>query len=146
MVKIFRPNLQEWLDGYAEEIVLWRKVGVNAIQTTSASVPSTKESVDVLLTSKWGQDSPFNNQCIFNGVRCVTGCVATAMAQVMYYWATTGKDGEVFRPGSPALEADETVTYNYNVEALDAIDSFDWDNMTDDEPKTAESIAAVAHG
>ena len=138
------PNLQEWLDGYAEEIVLWRKVGVNAIKTTSASVPSTKESVDVLLTSKWGQDSPFNNQCIFNGVRCVTGCVATAMAQVMYYWATTGKDGEVFRPGSPALEADETVTYKYNVEALDAIDSFDWDNMTDDEPKTAESIAAVA--
>ncbi|WP_407405849.1 C10 family peptidase [Sodaliphilus sp.] len=41
-----------------------------------------------LLTSKWDQGSPFNNLCpVYDGTnRAVTGCVATAMAQVMNYW------------------------------------------------------------
>lgn len=33
---------------------------------------------------KWGQQSPFNNYCpLINGTRALTGCVATAMAQIM---------------------------------------------------------------
>ena len=41
-----------------------------------------------LLTSKWDQGTPFNDLCpLYDGSnRAVTGCVATAMAQVMNYW------------------------------------------------------------
>ncbi len=47
----------------------------------------------VLLTTNWHQDSPFNNACpdlgcttTYNG-RAPAGCAATAAAQIMRYWA-----------------------------------------------------------
>ena len=44
-------------------------------------------SVTPMLTSTWNQLSPYNALCPeLNGQRCVTGCLATAQAQVMYYW------------------------------------------------------------
>ena len=52
---------------------------------------STRRSggVGPLMTTKWGQEKPFNNQCkiTVNGkdYSLVTGCVATAIAQVMNY-------------------------------------------------------------
>lgn len=47
--------------------------------------------VKPLLPCKWGQGAPFNDLCpeyVVNGstVKTVTGCVATAAAQVMYYY------------------------------------------------------------
>ncbi len=40
-----------------------------------------------LLTCKWAQGAPYNLSCpLYDGtIPCVTGCVATAMAQVMHY-------------------------------------------------------------
>jgi hypothetical protein len=48
-----------------------------------------------LLTTEWGQGCGYNDLCPTNtsGLRCghfPTGCVATAMAQVMRYWQTPG--------------------------------------------------------
>ena len=48
-------------------------------------------SVQPLIQSKWGQSDPYNFYCpkdikSTSGKNCVTGCVATAMAQVMYFW------------------------------------------------------------
>lgn len=40
-----------------------------------------------LTKSRWSQEQPYNSMCpLVNGERSVTGCVATAMAQVLYYW------------------------------------------------------------
>jgi len=40
-----------------------------------------------LLTSSWHQQSPYNRDCpIGDGARCITGCVATAMAQILKFW------------------------------------------------------------
>ncbi len=47
----------------------------------------THADVEPLITTKWNQDEPYNVQCpaiLGDGV-CPTGCVATAMAQIMYY-------------------------------------------------------------
>lgn len=49
-----------------------------------------KSHVDELLVTRWNQSAPFNNMCptyTVNGSRknYVTGCVATSMAQMMYY-------------------------------------------------------------
>ncbi len=40
-----------------------------------------------LLSSNWHQEAPYNDFCPWgDGGRCVVGCVATAMAQIMKYW------------------------------------------------------------
>ena len=42
----------------------------------------------MLLTTQWGQEAPFNNLCPIatdGSGRCLTGCAATATAQVFYY-------------------------------------------------------------
>lgn len=47
---------------------------------------------DVLLATNWDQFPPYNNNCPHKGCtntsngRAVVGCVATAAAQIMYYW------------------------------------------------------------
>lgn len=48
-------------------------------------------SVQPLIESKWGQSDPYNQECpkdikSESGKNCATGCVATAMAQVMNFW------------------------------------------------------------
>jgi hypothetical protein len=71
------------------------------------------------LTSHWRQGSPYNDQCpeLTPGAdeHTVVGCVATAMAQIMYYWKwpNTGV-------------GDGSVTYNYR-----------WRNTWDEEPLTS---------
>ncbi len=55
--------------------------------------------IPVLIETDWGQGNPFNIQCPVDedGETCVTGCVATAMAQVMNYhrWPDHGSGGLV---------------------------------------------------
>jgi hypothetical protein len=46
-------------------------------------------TVGPYLTTTWGQGQPYNLLCpagSYDGSHSPTGCVATAMAQVMYYW------------------------------------------------------------
>ena len=49
----------------------------------------TTKNVAPLLSSHWGQSVTYNDSCpeiaTGPGGRCVTGCVATAMSQIMYY-------------------------------------------------------------
>ena len=46
------------------------------------------ETYGPLLTTAWHQHSPYNLNCpTGDGGQCVVGCVATAAAQIMYYWA-----------------------------------------------------------
>ena len=50
----------------------------------TATYPAT---VAPLLTCEFGQDAPYNNLCYDSNNRlCPCGCVATAVAQIMYYW------------------------------------------------------------
>lgn len=45
------------------------------------------DCIKPLVTSRWGQMAPYNALCpVVDGVQCPTGCVATAMAQVMNYY------------------------------------------------------------
>lgn len=54
-----------------------------------AGISERSGPVAPLLATTWGQDFPYNLQCPVNTagtIRAVTGCVATAMAQIMRYW------------------------------------------------------------
>ena len=75
-------NARRWLEGYAEEIkALGEDVQANTHPRRVIGAP-----VAPLLTCHWDQGAPYNLQCPIDGeYNSVTGCVATAMAQVMYY-------------------------------------------------------------
>ena len=52
-------------------------------------LPKIKTEVKPMLTTRWGQGAPYNNSCPTapsSSEHCLTGCVATAMAQVMKYY------------------------------------------------------------
>ena len=114
-------NLAGMLDHYKEQID-WLHAHPGA-QVQQLPAMAQTVTVSPLLTSTWSQGEPYNNMCpYYKGKRCVTGCVATAMAQVMYYWkhpndlpdliGYSTMDGEIILPDLPPV-------------------TLDWDNMLD---------------
>ena len=75
-------NMKAWLKGYEEQILT-----IPSEAKTSPAKVKMHSAVEPLLTTKWNQGDPYNQNCpdFFNNGKCLTGCVATAMAQVMYY-------------------------------------------------------------
>ena len=70
----------------------WLQASVRNYSTTRGEV-SIHDAIKPLLTTKWNQHSPYNLFCPYDEVNdapSVTGCVATAMAQIMKYheWPT----------------------------------------------------------
>ena len=97
-------NCRAWLQGYADQIAYVRtqesarSVSVeaewNALLSedaaSSALAPKSGTSVGPLLTTKWDQGTYYNSLCPeddnhYSG-HVWTGCVATAMAQIINYW------------------------------------------------------------
>ena len=75
------------LEEYGKQIAEARKQ--NLPRHTEKTENESWQNIEPLLTCAWHQRAPFNNLCPidkYTGERCATGCVATAMAQIMYYW------------------------------------------------------------
>ena len=115
-------NLQSLLDSYKEQMEYLHSHPGIQVQHNSPSRASTELHYLPLLTCDWSQGSPYNNQCpeYTNGERCVTGCIATAMAQVMYYWRYPAVS-----PSVPSLKLSWTT-----LPFLPAT-TFRWDDMLD---------------
>lgn len=94
------PNCAKWLEGYKNEIryVIENNVSetqeirndwVNLKSNNPVSSGSRSGSVAPLVQTHWNQSPHYNDLCPYNNTaseRTVTGCVATAMAQIMKYW------------------------------------------------------------
>ena len=87
-------NMKSWLQGYVRQI---ESIPVSATPRRVATTRSgdTKTNLDTKLKTEWGQDYPYNLHTpelkfIWHDkdttVQAATGCVATAMAMVMYYY------------------------------------------------------------
>jgi len=92
-IETIPDNFQKWIEGYKSQINYaienniepevyinnqWeRLIDGNGIQTTN------NRTVAPLCTTTWNQSPNYNALCPDNSV---TGCVATAMAQVMKFW------------------------------------------------------------
>ncbi len=108
-------NLRYWLKGYEEEID-YAIANFNEPPQESAEKwdgyinniqPKTRKTVVVgpLIQTKWGQGTPYNNLCPYDynaGERTFTGCVATAMAQIMKYWGypSAGRSSHSYVPST----------------------------------------------
>ena len=120
-------GLQYMLDSYAKEIAWAQENGMTASQTPRKA-KSNRQTISHLVSAKWGQSSPYNNQCPGSGSsRCVTGCVATAMAQVMYYWGNQKGNSDM---GATAIPAYVTNSNSTKVSALSER-TFKWSEMKD---------------
>ena len=77
-------NVKAWLDGYAEQIAMMENYIPQ--QHANAQYSAQWTAIAPLITTKWDQSAPYNNSCPKHYEdRSVTGCTATAMAQVMKY-------------------------------------------------------------
>lgn len=108
------PDFQWWLTSMGKAVAQAETVQPKSLSIHKAAA---KEDIAPIVKTKWNQSKPYNNLCpIVGGQRSVTGCVATAMAQLMNVWAWPKQA----RGGSVTLQG---VTVNFNESV------YDWDNM-----------------
>ncbi|MDO4159620.1 MAG: C10 family peptidase [Prevotellaceae bacterium] len=122
------PNFSWWLKA-VEEVVSKAVANNTPIKKVIApDVTKYDAQVPALCTSKWGQEEPFWNMCPSpsDGVYCLTGCVATAMAQVLYY-----HKGPRTGQGTRTIYYPQNNTSGIAVTANFEEDVYDWDNMLD---------------
>lgn len=149
--ELLPPHLLGWLDHYANLIEDAQVNGVNTpneARNRTSMEPvvrtATRQNVDPLVTAHWHQNWPYNNRCPFiTGTtnRAVTGCVATAAAQVGYYW----------RKDNPPTLLATTPTYGYGdapvTESIPAGTPMRWELMLDhyngDRPAEYDDAVAV---
>jgi len=146
-------NMKAWLQGYADYIKHMDENNVvvdrNSRSAAARAPQKAKHAIKPLVTSKWNQGDPYNLMCpvYYNddgskGSLSATGCVATAIAQVMYYYrwpeATTSTIPQhTFTSGGGKQITMPRVQRNTVI---------DWDNMTDtySQNSTEEQKNAVA--
>ncbi|MDE5948785.1 MAG: C10 family peptidase [Prevotella sp.] len=141
-------NMRAWLQGYADEIeALDEQKTSSAVTDRSSETKSgapdddmnvlapapydsnrmnaPKAAISPLITSQWNQGRPYCMKCpVVGNYYCVSGCVATAMAQVMYYhrW-----------PDAVAADIPSytTQTLKLDIPEVSAGTPIEWDKMTD---------------
>ena len=118
-------NMRWWLDEYTCQIQFMRSKGNSVLRAPRKS--PAQPAVSPLLTTRWNQTPPYNDACPIdtNGLRCVTGCVATAMAQVLYYHHARSVNS--ITHDIPAYVTERGVS----VDAVPAGSFIDWDNMVE---------------
>jgi len=133
-------NVKAVLDTYRNAITEAIANGEDASSEWTNIAAGTSEG-EYLVKTKWGQGVPYNNMCptIYNQ-HCVTGCAATAMAQLMRYWKY---------PAQGIGNHEYWFYINDEILSADFTEKLDWDNMRENygtsEAYTDEEAHAVAH-
>ena len=135
VIYCFLNFLQELLQAYSLEI---QEAVDNNLQATEDVVeawatyrrapqaPATTTAVSALIMTSWDQYPRYNNRCpsdpsfSYFGGHPTTGCVATAMAQIMKYWEYPKKGY-----GSKSYRSEYYGTLSANFGST----AYDWDNM-----------------
>ena len=137
-------NMRAWLKGYDEAIATLGSssdfadgnlLTADGKQTSSTRLART--AIEPMITTQWYQDAPYWNKIPLydgddpkkHGKNCLTGCVATAMAQIMKFheWpkaetkAIPAYDQETYYDGKSKI---------WHIDELPPI-TFDWANIID---------------
>lgn len=89
------PALKSWLQHYARQIVKAKQADESVKKAWRSldnfeARPSQPKAIAPLLLSSWGQGYPYNVYCPADpeasGGHTYVGCVATALAQILYYY------------------------------------------------------------
>ena len=134
-------DMRWWLSEYERDIKYAIKNGkkVEALKKAKAPV------VEPLTKSRWNQFSPYNAKCPIGkgGKRCATGCLGTAMAQILYYhkWPQKGYGSFEYE-----FNLDKDPATPMKLKANFGNEEYDWKNMLDsyDNVTDEKAISAVA--
>ena len=131
-------NVKAWLDGYDQQIKSLGNRQVKALTSTQ------KATITPLITTQWNQGAPFNLQCPTvttdqGKQHCLTGCVATAIAQIMYYWKSPVSSTPVLDAYDVGYWSDDSGEWKFNVQfnvpELPAT-TFKWSDMLENYSST----------
>ena len=131
-------NMRAWLEDYANQVVYLRS---HPEVPASRRAPKERKEIRPLLKCHFGQNKYYNEKCpIVDGEHCPTGCVATAMAQVMYYYQWP-------KQTTKTIPAYTTDTRKIKMPAI-PVTTIDWDNMLEkyhrSEDYSEEQIDAIS--
>ena len=156
-------NLRKWMGKYDQFIKRIETDSVEASEETQALWNELRQDirraqaaavVGPLIQTQWDQDAPYYNLCPGYGTnKAYTGCVATAMAQVMNYWQwpVNGTGNHSYRPldvnepynewtGEPNYSKRYKSTLSANFENT----TYDWENMLDSYTSSATAAQKTA--
>ena len=144
------PEFKYWLNQYKLQIKAAIENNIKAPQKTVqkwndlingsyALQKSNKQAEHQLLKTIWNQEPDYNALCPYDSscqCLCPTGCVATAMAQILKYWnyPTTGTGFNSYFDGIYGLQ-------NANLGGT----SYDWARMPDYTYKANTAIATLMY-
>ena len=120
-------NFMWWLNA-VEQVVTYAAQQNMPLTTTKPDPTKYPTAVPPMLTTEWDQLEPYNNLLPLSqgGDRVYTGCVATAMAQVLNYYKTPEHgigQRTIYYPQHDTTGSPITATFGD--------DYYDWDNMLD---------------
>ena len=150
-------NMRQWLRACEQQMEWLNLPAATATQTApQRRAPSVRHSVAPLLTTTWDQTDPYN-RLVLDATKykdvCFTGCVATAMAQVLnYHGQLTGRPEKTTDDINPYV----TNTVGYSVAGVSKGTAIDWADMlgsytfgmatdTDEEKRQVEAVAQLMH-
>lgn len=113
-------NFRWWLEQYKE----------NGVSKAPAKAGGSRHDVEPIVKTKWGQNEPFNTKLKSETrYNFVTGCTATAMAQIMkhYEYPAKGKGTKTYTSKSTVNKKEFDLLLNVDFSTA----NFDWDNMLD---------------
>ena len=158
-VRQLPDNMKAWLEGYSEQMKALKKMDDAQARTLLAAAENrphtTRNSIAPMITTKWDQATPYWNECpeFMDEVDgemvsefAYTGCVATAMSQIMYFYKYPEQTSE------PTAAYDFTYgdgLGNYGTAHVDSqpVTTFDWEHMLETYTGAEDDVytSAVAH-
>lgn len=139
-------NLKKWMSQYNTFIQRVEADGSEASEEAKAQWEEVRNGVrraqnatvivGPLVKSKWDQGAPYWNLCPYNATvgRAYTGCVATAMAQVMNYWKwpVKGTGSHSYKSLDPNNPEKKSKYYTQTLSANFGATTYDWANTLDE--------------
>ena len=133
-------NMQSWLQLYVDQI---KYLDDNNVQVDKEKVKSrrkanaTRHSIPMIMRTKWNQGYPYNLTCPQyykpDGTTALpaSGCVATALAQVMNHYRYPAKTKVMIPSYTNNYTLSNGSTKTVTVKAVPRNTAIDWDNMCD---------------
>jgi len=123
-MKSMPENMKFWLGYYKKQMEYLHAHPGMVVENPQLKNRLNTPSIEPMLTAMWDQSAPYYNHCpTYNGSYCLTGCPATSLAMVFYYWKYPTDP-------TPEVEGYTNDSYSLQIPALPSI-TFDWDNMLD---------------
>lgn len=118
------PEFRYWVETLSRQVAYAAENGGKSPRygAVASRVRPQREPIAPLCKTQWSQTAPYNDRCPRQGgTRTVTGCVATAMAQVMKYhnWPEKGIGNDI----------SYTTQNGIQVSCRFSRYTFDWNNM-----------------